>query len=928
MALGLSPTEVESLVTVPLEQSLEGTPGLDIIRSKSVSQLSSIELQFQRSADLFHARQLVNERIAVATPLLPTWAAPPVMLQPLSTTSRVMKIGLRSNTMSRIDLSTIAYWKIRARLLGITGVANVPIWGEQVAEFHVQTDPDKLIANNVSLERVMTDTSDALDSGLLRFSDGSFVGTGGFINTPNQKLNIEDKLAIRSPKDLAAVPISGVFAPDGRQLTLGDVATVKLGHQPLIGDAVINGGPGLLLVVEKLPYANTLQVTKDVEAALEGDEARAEGRQRRHHDLPAGFLRPDLDRQPHRSAADRRSARGGGPHPVHVLVAQRGDQPRRHPALAHRGRPRPGLERLHDQHDGARGLRDRHRGRRRRRDRRLREHRARLRENRRAGSPDSTARIVLDASLEVRNSIVYASLIEAIALLPVFFLSGLTGAFFTPLATAYALAIMASMVVALTVTPAMCFILLGGKKPLPERDPPLVRWSRAIYGRALTRLFKNPAPTYVAIAAMILAAVIVAPQLGQELFPNFKERDFLMHFVSRPGTSQPEETRIVARAAKEIQKVPGVRNFGSHIGQSFLGEEINGVNFGEDWISISEDADYDKTIARIEKVLRRYPGVFRNVETYLRERIGEVLTGTSNSIAVRVFGDDLYTLRSLGQDVLDRLRAIPGITDANIEFAFDDPQVDVTVDFAKADAYGIKPGDVRREAATYLASEEVGDIYQGGLAYNVAVYSVPKARHSLQAIRALPIDRPGGGFVRLDQVADVKLVAQPNEVSRWNGSRTLEVGADVSGRDPRIGGGRRERRPREDEVPPRLSHRGDRRERRAAGAELEHAVLGSGRGRLDLRPPLHVVQEHPSHADRGVHVADGPRRWSGHRVLRGERRPLHGFVRRVLHLARDHRAQRHHAHQPLPAPGEVRGHEVRSEARATWLDRARRARFS
>ena len=251
----------------------------------------------------------------------------------------------------------------------------------------------------------------------------------------------------------------------------------------------------------------------------------------------------------------------------------------------------------------------------------------RLRENRRAGSPESTARIVLDASLEVRNSIVYASLIEAIALLPVFFLSGLTGAFFTPLATAYALAIMASMVVALTVTPAMCFILLGGKKPLPERDPPLVRWSRAVYGRALTYLFKKPAPTYVAIAAMILAAVIVAPQLGQELFPNFKERDFLMHFVTRPGTSQPEESRIVARAAKEIQKVPGVRNFGSHIGQSFLGEEINGVNFGEDWISISEDADYDKTIARIEKVLRRYPGVFRNVETYLRERIGEVLTG-------------------------------------------------------------------------------------------------------------------------------------------------------------------------------------------------------------------------------------------------------------------------------------------------------------
>lgn len=783
IALGLSPTEVESLVTVPLEQAVEGTPGLDIIRSKSVSQLSSIELQFKRSADLYYARQLVNERIAVATPLLPTWAAPPVMLQPLSTTSRVMKIGLRSKTVNRIELSTIAYWKIRARLLGIKGVANVPIWGEQIVQFHVQTDPQKLVANNVSLEKVMTDTADALDVAWLRFSSGSFVGTGGFIDTPNQQVNVESTQAIRGPKDLAAVPISGAFASDGRQLTLGDVATVKIGHQPLIGDAVVNGGPGLLLVVEKLPYANTLQITKDVEAALKDMKPGLKGI---NVDTtifrPASFVQISIDNLTEALLIGAllvvfvlllfmfswRSA-------VISLVAIPLSLTAAALVLVWSGHTINTMvlagfviatgavvdDAIVDCENIVR----------------------RLRENRRAGSPESTARIVLDASLEVRNSIVYASLIEALALLPVFFLSGLTGAFFTPLATAYALAIMASMVVALTVTPAMCLILLGGKKPLPERDPPLVRWSRAAYGRALTYLFKKPAPTYIAIGAMILAAVIVAPQLGQELFPNFKERDFLMHFVTRPGTSQPEETRIVARAAKEIQKVPGVRNFGSHIGEAFLGEEINGVNFGEDWISISEDADYEKTIARIEKVLRRYPGVFRNVETYLRERIGEVLTGTSNAIAVRVFGDDLHTLRSLGQDVLGAMNKIPGIADANIEFAFDDPQVDVTVDFAKADAYGIKPGDVRREAATYIAGEEVGDVYRGGLAYDVSVYSVPKARDSVQAIRALPIDKPGGGFVRLDQVADVKLVAQPNEVSRWNGSRTLEVGADVSGRD-------------------------------------------------------------------------------------------------------------------------------------------------
>ena len=233
--------------------------------------------------------------------------------------------------------------------------------------------------------------------------------------------------------------------------------------------------------------------------------------------------------------------------------------------------------------------------------------------------------------------------------------------------------------------------------------------------------------------------MVVAPQLGQELFPNFKERDFLMHFVSRPSTSQPEEARIVARAAKEIQKVPGVRNFGSHIGQSFLGEEVNGVNFGEDWISIREDVDYDETIKKIEDVLHRYPGVFRNVETYLRERVGEVLTGTSNAIAVRVFGDDINTLRSVGQDVLDRIKRVKGVSDANMELSFDVPQVDVEVDLAKAQSYGIKPGDVRRAAATLVAGEEIGDVYRDGRTYNVNVWTVPKARNSLAAIQALPI---------------------------------------------------------------------------------------------------------------------------------------------------------------------------------------------
>jgi Cu/Ag efflux pump CusA len=268
--LGLSAADVEQLVTVPLEDALNGIPGLDEMRSSSVPQLSSIELIFTQGTNLLQARQLAQERIATVLPTLPTWAAPPVMLQPLSATSRVMKIGLSSNQRSLIEMSMISYWKIRARLLRVPGVANVPIWGERLQMLQVQVQPERMQANDVSLEQVMETTAAALDVGLLKFSNGAVVGTGGFIDTPNQRIGVQHVLPITTPRDLAQVPVEG--RPDGKPLRLKDVAKVVEDHQPLAGDAVINGGPGLMLIVEKLPWANTLDVTRGVEQAL--DELR------------------------------------------------------------------------------------------------------------------------------------------------------------------------------------------------------------------------------------------------------------------------------------------------------------------------------------------------------------------------------------------------------------------------------------------------------------------------------------------------------------------------------------------------------------------------------------------------------------------------------------------------------------------------------
>src|SRR5947208_14405211 len=259
--VGLSTSDVEQLVTVPIEVSLNGIQGLDDLRSKSVPQLSSIEVLFKPGTDLLLARQLVQERLATVSPSLPTWAAPPVMLAPVSATGRAMQIGMTSNTHSLIDMSMTAYWTIRARLLRVAGVANVAIWNERLQLMTVQAEPTKMQARQVSLEKVMEATSDAVDSGLLKFSTGAVIGTGGTIETPNQRIGIRNVLPIITPADLAKVPVTG-------SVRLGDVAKVAEDHQPLIGDAIVDGQPGLLLVVEKLPWANSLQMTAGVEDAI------------------------------------------------------------------------------------------------------------------------------------------------------------------------------------------------------------------------------------------------------------------------------------------------------------------------------------------------------------------------------------------------------------------------------------------------------------------------------------------------------------------------------------------------------------------------------------------------------------------------------------------------------------------------------------
>jgi CzcA family heavy metal efflux pump len=781
IALGLTASEVEELVTVPLEQSLNGVPDLDILRSKSVPQLSQIEMVFERGTDLLHARQVVQERMQTATPTLPRWASPPFMIQPLSATSRVLKIGLSSKTLSTIDMSMTAYWKMRGRLLEVPGVANVVIYGERLKMLQVQVDPARLQANNVTLEEAMTSASEALDVGLLQFADAGFVGTGGEVETPNQRLTVQHKLAIRTPDDLAKVPIGTRTKADGTALTLQDVATVKIDHQPLIGDAVVNGGEGLMLIVEKLPWANNLDVTEGVEAAIDDMRPGLRGMEIDTTIFrPASFVELSIDNLTEALllgsllviivlALFLYSWRSALISLVTIPLSLTASAL----VLYWRGTTINTMilagfvialgavvdDAIVDTENIVR---------------RLRLHRL---------HPDgrSTARVVYDASLEVRGAVIYASMIEALALLPVFFLTGLTGAFFRPLASSYALAVLVSMMVALITTPALSYILLRNAK-LERRESPVVRVSQAAYERMLAPIVRRPRAAYVTVAALVVLGVAVIPRLGQELLPSFKERDFLMHWVATPDTSHPEILRISQTGAKELLKIPGVRNEGSHIGQAFQSDEPYGIYFGENWISIDESADYDKTLARVQKVVDGYPGLRRDVQTYLKERIREVLTGSSETIVIHIFGDDLDTLEDTAEDVNAMISKIDGVVENEVELQTKVPQVEVQVRLDDAERYGLKPGDVRRAAATFVTGEEVGDIFYDGKTYDVQVWSAPESRDSLTDIQQLPINTPDGNPIQLVDVADVGIRARPNSIHRQDVSRTIEVGANVKGR--------------------------------------------------------------------------------------------------------------------------------------------------
>jgi Cu/Ag efflux pump CusA len=779
-ALGLSGAEVEQLITVPLEQDLlNGVPWLDRLHSTSMPGLSAIDLTFQPGTNLYAARQMVQERMTQAH-ALPNVGSPPIMIQPLASTSRVAMIGLSSREVSLIDMSVLARWKLRPRLMGVPGVANVSVYGQRDRQLQVQVTPTQLRAENVSLTQVIETAGNALWVSPLTFVEASTPGTGGFVESPNQRLSVQHLSPISTPRQLAAVPVEGVAS--GR-LRLGQVANVVQDHQPLIGDAVADGAPGLFLVVEKFPGASTLKVTKGIEDAMA--------------DMAPGLKGITLDTNVYRSATFIETALS-----TIGFVALLGLVLLLAALLALLASWRAALIALivipvsltaaayvlylmgatittmtlvglaaavalviGDVVTDIDAVR-------------------RRRGAQAAGSqPEPGSSSVLAALPAVRGPLVFAVLAIVLATVPFLVMGTFATAFSRPLVLTFAVAVLASMVVACTLTPTLAALLLRGGAD--GRDSPFARWvkHRCDAGFAILTGRSWRAWTTAGVLAAA-AAVALVPQVGRgSMLPVLQDRNLLLQVQAVPGTSLPEMDRVTATMSSELRALPGVSGVGAHVGRAVSSDQLVDVNSAELWVTLDGSAGYERSQSAIRAVVSGYPGIKARLLTYPTDRIGQVLSGQSDDLVVRVYGASLAALQAKAREVRAMLSSVAGVVDPAVRPVPVQPTVNIEVKLAAAQRYGLKPGDVRRDATTLSSGLVVGNLYEESKIFDVVVWGAPQVRGNLSDLGNLLIDTPSGRPVALKNVATVKVAAEPAGITHDDALRTIDVVARVHG-DP------------------------------------------------------------------------------------------------------------------------------------------------
>ena len=771
-APGLSPPEVEALVTRPIESAVIGAGNLESIRSESIPGLAVVTVIFREDTDITAARSVVAERLVGVASQLPQGVPPPVMAPLTSATSTILVVGLTSKQRTPMELRTLADWTLRPRLLGIQGVAKVNVFGGEQRELQIQVIPDRLRTYHVALE-------DVLDAA--RLATG--VRGAGFIETGSQRIWLRSEGQTADPARLAQVAVAQRGATSVR---LGDVANVVDGAEPKVGDAAVQGEPGVILVVSSQYGANTLEVTGAVEAALAAlaPALAADGiemhprlfRAANFIDTALGNIRFSLLLGALLVAAvlllfqrDLRTALiSFSAIPLSLLAAlvtlQRFGVTVNTLTL---GGLAIAIGEVVD--DAIIDVENISR---------------RLRENARREHPRPAFRVVLDASLEVRSAVVYATFVVALVFVPVLTLTGLQGRLFAPLALAYVLAIFASLAVALTVTPALSFALLAGRAG-EAREPAFLAPLRARYRRALEAIAARPRRVIGAAVALSLGAAAMVPFFGGEFLPQFYEGHVIVHMAGMPGMALAESMRVGRRVAKALLENPHVRSVSQWAGRAEQADDTWGPHYSEFNVDLADLPGRValRTQAELRAALARFPGVSFAVTPFLTERIEETISGSTADVVVQVYGDDLDVLDEKAAEVARVLSGIRGATDVQADPPPGLPERVVRLRPERLARFGFRPVDVLDAVQAAYEGASVAETHEGNRVLDVAVILDPAARRDPEGVDALLLRSPSGARVRLGELAEITTATGRYSIFHEATRRRVAVTCNVRGRD-------------------------------------------------------------------------------------------------------------------------------------------------
>ena len=769
---GLAPEEVERLVTFPLETLLNGATNVERVRSQSAPGLSIIWVEFGWDTNIYIARQIVNERLQLASAQLPPEVVP--VMGPISSImGGIHLISLRAEeeSVSGLELRTLADWTIRPRILAIPGVAQVVNMGGGVRQYQVLVNPQRMRDFSISLAELER---------AIGFSNSAT--SGGFLNRGGQEYLIRNMGRIETLDDLG----NSVVAVRGSvPVYVRDVARVQFGPQIKRGESAYNGQHAVIMQITKQPGANTLELTERVEAAL--DEIRA--------GLPEGVVvDPAVFRQADfiATAIDNVVEALRDASILVVIVLFLFLLNFRTTTITLTAIPLSflitavvmkffgitintmmlgglaiAIGELVD--DAIVDVENVFR---------------RLRENRQRDHPEPALNVVFRASSEIRNSIVFATLIVILVFLPLFFLSGVEGRLFTPLGVAYVVSILASLLVSLTLTPVLCYYLLGRSKLLERReDGWLVRQLKHGQTLLLDVTLEHPGKILLGAGFLVLFALSFIPLMGRTFLPGFNEGSYTINLVAEPGTSLPRSDQIGTRAELLLLEVEEVVSTGRRTGRAELDEHAEGVHYSEIDVTLREGRPKEEIEADIREKLDQIPNISVNVGQPISHRIDHLLSGTFAEIAVKIFGEDLTVLRSLAEEVEQIMSGVTGVRDLYVEAQVPIPQVRIEVNRTQAARYGLGVGEITEALETALNGRVITQVLEEQRSFDVFLRLDHFWRDNLEFLDDVLVDLPTGGSIPLAQVASIETSTGPNQILRENGLRRIVVQCNVAGRD-------------------------------------------------------------------------------------------------------------------------------------------------